>query len=97
MEGQAVIGGHVGGILHQIINGQSGYLVSDIGEAANHITMLLKDPMLRRNLGRRARERVRRHFVMTRLLEDWLDLIAELTLRRRTRSSAQELATSGSR
>ena len=96
-KGRAVIGGHVGGILHQIINGQSGYLVSDVGEAANYITMLLKDPMLRRNLGRRARERVRRHFVMTRLLEDWLDLIAELTLRRRTRSCAQELATSTSR
>jgi|SoiMethySBSTD1v2_1073268.scaffolds.fasta_scaffold14912_5 trehalose synthase len=93
-KGRAVIGGDVGGILHQIINGQSGFLVSNVEEAARHITMLLKDPMLRRNLGRRARERVRRHFLMTRLLEDWLDLIAGLTLRRRPRSSAQELATS---
>jgi hypothetical protein len=56
--------------------------------------MLLKDPRMRRNLGRRARERVRRNFLMTRLLEDWLDLIAALALRRQTRSSAQELTAS---
>jgi trehalose synthase len=93
-KGRAVIGGDVGGIVHQIINGQSGFLVSSVEGAADHITMLLKDPMMRRNLGRRARERVRRHFLMTRLLEDWLDLIAGLTQRSRTRSSAQELATS---
>jgi trehalose synthase len=93
-KGRAVIGGDVGGIVHQIINGQSGFLVSSVEGAADHITMLLKDPMMRRNLGRRARERVRRHFLMTRLLEDWLDLIAGLTRRSRTRSSAQELATS---
>jgi hypothetical protein len=79
-KGRAVIGGAVGGILHQIVNGQSGFLVSNVGEAADHITMLLKDAMMRRNLGRRARERVRRHFLMTRLLEDWPDLIAGLTL-----------------
>ena len=93
-KGRAVIGGEVGGIRHQIINGQSGFLVSNVEEAARHITMLLKDPRMRRNLGRRARERVRRHFLMTRLLEDWLDLIAGLTLARLIRSSAQELATS---
>jgi trehalose synthase len=77
-KGKAVIGGDVGGIRHQIINGQCGFLVSDVQQAAAHITMLLKDPTTRRNVGRRARERVRRHFLMTRLLEDWIDLIAGL-------------------
>jgi hypothetical protein len=35
-------------------------------------------------------ERVRRQFLLTRLLEEWLDLFAELTTRRRV---PQELAT----
>jgi len=54
--------------------------------------MLLGDQRMRRDMGRRARERVRRHFLMTRLLEEWLDLIAALTARSRTRSSSEELA-----
>jgi trehalose synthase len=95
-KGRPVIGGNVGGIRHQIQHGQSGFLVADVEEAAAQITTLLSDPTLRRNVGRRARERVRRHFLMTRLLENWLDLITQLALerpRRPTQSSAQELAS----
>jgi hypothetical protein len=44
-------------------------------------------------MGRRARERVRRHFLLTRLLEEWLDLIAGLTLRPRTELFAREPAS----
>jgi trehalose synthase len=93
-KGRAVIGGDVGGIRHQIVHGQSGFLVGDVEQAADHISMLLGDAGMRRNIGRRARERVRRHFLMTRLLEEWLDLIAALTLRRATKSSSQELVAS---
>ena len=89
---RAVIGGDVGGIRHQIIDGLSGFLVADVQQAAMHIDLLLGDQRVRRNIGRRARERVRRHFLMTRLLEEWLDLITALTARSRTRSSSQELA-----
>jgi trehalose synthase len=91
-KGRAVIGGDVGGIRHQIVDGQSGCLVSDVQQAAAQIGLLLSDQTRRRNMGRRARERVRRHFLMTRLLEEWLDLITALTARSRTRSSSQELA-----
>jgi len=77
---RAVIGGAVGGIRHQIEHGYSGFLVSNIEEAAQNIAVLLRDRALRRNTGRRAQQRVRRRFLMTRLLEDWLDLIASLTL-----------------
>lgn len=93
-KGRPVIGGNVGGIRHQINHGQSGILVDNVEQAATSIATLLGDPILRRNIGRRARERVRRHFLMTRLLEDWLDLIAELALRRRRTSSAREHAIS---
>jgi glycosyltransferase involved in cell wall biosynthesis len=80
------------GIRHQIVDGYCGLLADDVEQAAAQIALLLGDQRMRRNIGRRARERVRRHFLMTRLLEQWLDLIATLTARSRTRSSPQELA-----
>jgi trehalose synthase len=39
---------------------------------------LLKDGWLRERLGRRARETVRERFLMSRLVEDWIDLLAML-------------------
>ena len=36
---------------------------------------LLKDRSLAMRLGQKAKESVRRRFLMTRLMEDWLDLI----------------------
>lgn len=75
-KGAAVIGSNVGGIKHQIEDGVSGFLVNKVEEAASRIVEVLKDPGLRERLGRNARETVRRHFLMTRLMEDWLGLIA---------------------
>jgi trehalose synthase len=91
-----VIGGDVGGIRHQIVNGLSGFLVGSIDEAASHIGGLLRDPRMRKNMGRGARQRVLRHFLLTRLLEDWLDVIADLTVdrQRRTRDSKPAAAPS---
>lgn len=75
-KGAAVIGGRVGGIKHQIQDGVSGFLVDDIDQAAERIVTLIKDADLRRRLGERARENVRQCFLMTRLMEDWLDLVS---------------------
>jgi len=88
---RAVIGGNVGGIRHQIIEGESGFLVSDIEAAGARMARLLGDPLLRKSMGRRAKERVRRHFLMTRLLEDWLDLMASLLPSRRQRVTQEPL------
>jgi len=74
-KGTTVIGGNTGGIKHQIEDGVSGYLVNNVQEAAARIVDVLKDGKLRERLGRNARESVRRRFLMTRLMEDWLDLI----------------------
>ncbi len=74
-KGAAVIGGNVGGIRHQIEDGVSGFLVDNVEQAAEHIVRLVKDEALRRRLGERAKESVRKRFLMTRLMEDWLDLI----------------------
>lgn len=80
-KGAAVVGGDVGGIRHQIQDGVNGFLVRSVPEAAERIVQLLKDPDLRRRLGAAARETVRRRFLMTRLLEDQLDLIAAFDAR----------------
>jgi trehalose synthase len=69
-----VIGGNVGGILHQIEDGVSGFLVNSVEEAAERIVRLIKDPQLGAEMGEKARETVRQNFLMTRYLEQYLDL-----------------------
>ena len=76
-KGAAVIGGDVGGIRHQIKNGWNGFLVSTPDQAAARMVQLLKDPALREQVGSRAKESVRQNFLMSRLLEDWLDLLCK--------------------
>jgi trehalose synthase len=76
-KGTPVIGGNVGGIRYQIENGVNGFLVSSIDEAAERIVRLLKDEKLREEMGREARESVREKFLLTRYLEEYLDLFGE--------------------
>ena len=75
-KGAAVIGGNVGGIRRQIADGENGFLVETVDQAAERIVQILSDPGLRERLGSRAKETVRRNFLMSRLLEDWIDLLA---------------------
>jgi len=87
-----VIGGNVGGIRHQIVDGRSGFLVNSVEETAAHIVTLLQDRIRRHSMGRRARQRVRQDFLMTRLVEDWLDLIYEIVHKGVARKPARVLA-----
>jgi trehalose synthase len=73
-KGTPVIGGNVGGIRHQIVDGENGYLVDSIEEAANRIVQLLKDENLRKTMGDKARERVKDRFLMVRAIEEHLDI-----------------------
>lgn len=73
-KGTPVIGGNVGGIPAQILDGVNGFLVNSVAEAAEKMVLLLKDEALRREMGGRARESARRRFLMPRLLEQYLDL-----------------------
>ena len=41
------------------------------------MVQLLKDPGLREQIGSRAKQSARQNFLMSRLLEDWLDLLAK--------------------
>jgi trehalose synthase len=73
-KGAPVIGGNVGGIRYQIKNGVNGFLVSTVEEAAKRIVQLVKDKKLRKRMGDKARETVRKNFLLTRYLEQYLDL-----------------------
>jgi trehalose synthase len=75
-KGAAVVGGNVGGIRRQIADGVNGFLVSSVEETARRIVTLVKDERLRRSMGEKARESVRRNYLLTRLLEQYLDLFA---------------------
>lgn len=74
-KGTPVIGGRVGGIRYQIRNGENGFLVSSIRETAERMVTLLKDKDMRSRMGLKGREIVREHFLMSRLLEQYLDLM----------------------
>jgi trehalose synthase len=71
------IGGDVGGIPLQVEDAVSGYLVSSPEECAQRSIGILKDPDLGKQLGRSGKEHVRQHFLMPRLLRDWLRIFSE--------------------
>jgi trehalose synthase len=77
-KGIPVIGGKVGGIVLQIEDGVSGFLVSSPDECATRCVELLRAPELRRRMADAGRERVRDRFLITRDLRDQLELVADL-------------------
>jgi trehalose synthase len=77
-KGTPVIGGNVGGIRYQIDDGVNGFLVSSIEETAGRMVELVNDKELRDEMGSKARETVRKKFLLTRYLEQYLDLFADL-------------------
>jgi trehalose synthase len=75
-KGKPVIGGAVGGITRQIVQGVTGYLVSSVEGAAFRCRELLSDPERALRMGEAGREFVRHRFLITRLLGDDLALVA---------------------
>ena len=75
-KGKPVIGGAVGGITRQIVQGVTGYLVSSVEGAAFRCRELLSDPERAVRMGEAGREFVRHRFLITRLLGDDLALVA---------------------
>jgi trehalose synthase len=80
-KGTPVIGGNVGGIRHQIEDGVNGRLVGSVEEAADALVELLRDDGRRARMGRRAAASVRERFLLSRLLEQYLDLFAAFETR----------------
>jgi len=79
-KGKPVVASNVGGISHQIIDGESGFLLppSEKQEFAKRVIELIKDPKLGEKLGEKGRAYVRERFLITRLLSDHLDLLNDL-------------------
>jgi trehalose synthase len=73
-----VVGSNVGGIPLQIVDGENGYLVDSVAACAARVLHLLQHPALADAMGARGREHVRKHFLITRYLRDYLRLFVEL-------------------
>ena len=74
-----VVGGRVGGIVDQIQDGETGYLVDSVEGCARAVAAILDDPADARAMALRGKEFVRRNFLSPRLLRDWLALFNELS------------------
>ena len=72
------VGGRVGGIVDQIQDGKTGWLVDSSLECAHACEEILADPAAARARALRGKEYVRRHFLTPRLLRDWLVLFNQL-------------------
>lgn len=74
-KGKPVVGSTAGGIAAQIVDGVTGYVVHSVEGAAFRIRHLLNNPGLMNRMGAMAREHVRRNFLITRQLGDYLTLL----------------------
>lgn len=78
-KGKPVVGGFAGGITVQIMYYHTGYTVSSVEGAAFRVRHLLNNPEIGRKMGNDAKEYVRRNFLITRHVADYLTLMAALT------------------
>jgi trehalose synthase len=91
-KGTPVVAGRAGGIPLQMADGTGGVLVDSVDECARALVRLLGDPQHARQLGASGRERVRRHFLIPRLVLDELALMRRLATGA-TRGRALELVS----
>jgi trehalose synthase len=78
-KGKPVVGSLAGGIPAQIVSRVTGYTVETVEGAAFRIRHLLNNPELIGRMGAAGREHVRRTFLITRHLGDYLALLAHLS------------------
>jgi trehalose synthase len=72
------VAGRVGGIVVQIDDGETGWLVDTASECAQACIEILADPAEARRRALAGKEHVRRNFLTPRLLRDWLVLFNQL-------------------
>jgi trehalose synthase len=73
-KGKPVIGGAVGGIPLQVIHGITGFLVHSVEGAAFRMRQLLNSPEMAKKMGENAKEHVRKNFLITRQIRDYLSI-----------------------
>jgi trehalose synthase len=72
------VGGRAGGIVTQIEDGKTGWLVGSSSECAAACLEILADAAAARSMALRGKEFVRQRFLTPRLLRDWLALFNRL-------------------
>ncbi len=77
-KGKPVVGGNTGGIPLQVVDGETGFLVNSVEECAEKVLFLLSHPDAASRMGSAAREHVRKHYLSTRHLLDYLRMFTEL-------------------
>jgi trehalose synthase len=77
-KGKPVIGGQAGGIVLQVVNYHTGFLVNTPEGAAFRIRYLLNRPHAMATMGEKARRFVRENFLLTRQLREYLTLMHAL-------------------
>jgi trehalose synthase len=77
-KGRPTVAGRVGGIVAQIEDGVTGWLVDSPAGCAEACKEILADPAAARERALRGKEHVRRNFLTPRLLRDWLALFNRL-------------------
>ena len=80
-QGTPVIGSRVGGIVQQVIDGETGYLVEplDVDAIATKMARILDEPKQTAQLGRQAQEHVRQNFLLPELVRRYLTLLRYYT------------------
>ena len=71
-KGKPMIGGNVGGIRRQIIQGVTGYLVNTVEGMSWRLRELLADPDRARHMGELGRQQIRQNFLLPHSLKNWL-------------------------
>ena len=80
-KGKVVVGGNCGGIKFQIQDGVNGFLVNSPAQAAERIIQGLRNPKKANQIGQNARQSVKENFLMPRLLNNYLELLEEISPR----------------
>ncbi|HEY7198173.1 MAG TPA: glycosyltransferase [Gaiellaceae bacterium] len=77
-KGRPVVAGRAGGIVDQIQDGETGFLVDDVPGCTEALDRILREPEAARAMALKGKEYVRRNFLTPRLLRDWLALFNRL-------------------
>lgn len=80
-KGKPVVASAVGGIMDQVIDGETGFLISDptdLAAFAEALHSLVDDPALAARMGEAARQRVRTDFLAASRIAEYVDVISTL-------------------
>ena len=79
-KGKPVVATNVGGIPQQLVEAENGFLLDplDVDGFADRIVWILRNPDMAEEMGSKGRETVRKNFLITRLLLDYLNLLNDV-------------------